>query len=135
MITVDYVDGGVGAGSINFVVDNNLHNYSWANVVDADITDTLTASDLAIGSQATGDVLFFDGANWDRLAKGNDDEVLTACQQACPADAITFGNINDPLSHVAILKSQKRNYKVLDELNIKPRTSYLAKIRNPNPPL
>jgi MoCo/4Fe-4S cofactor protein with predicted Tat translocation signal len=62
-----------------------------------------------------------------------DGEVNSACQQACPTQAIYFGNINDPESQVHKMKKSERNYEVLAELNIQPRTSYLAKIRNPNP--
>ncbi len=62
-----------------------------------------------------------------------DGEIQTACQQACPADSIVFGNILDSESRVARLKKQNREYKLLVELNIKPRTSFLARIKNPNP--
>jgi MoCo/4Fe-4S cofactor protein with predicted Tat translocation signal len=64
-----------------------------------------------------------------------DGEIVTACQAACPTEAIVFGNANDPTSHVAKLKAQQRNYTLLGELNSRPRTTYLAAVRNPNPEL
>ena len=61
-----------------------------------------------------------------------DGEVVTACQSACPTEAIVFGNINDPNSRVARLKASSLNYALLAELNSRPRTTYMAIVRNPN---
>jgi molybdopterin-containing oxidoreductase family iron-sulfur binding subunit len=62
-----------------------------------------------------------------------DGEIVTACQQACPAEAIVFGDLNDPKSRVSQAVRNDRSYRLLSELGTGPRTSYLGKIRNPNP--
>ena len=64
-----------------------------------------------------------------------DGDVRTACQQACPASAIEFGDLRNAGSRVVKLKSDPRNYALVAELNTKPRTTYLAKVRNPHPDL
>jgi molybdopterin-containing oxidoreductase family iron-sulfur binding subunit len=70
-----------------------------------------------------------------KTQKPEDGSVETACQQACPADAIYFGDLTDPDSEVVKTKNNNRNYLLLEELNTRPRTSYLSELSNPNPKL
>jgi MoCo/4Fe-4S cofactor protein with predicted Tat translocation signal len=72
-----------------------------------------------------------DAERHDRRIK--DGDIQTACQASCPTEAIIFGDINDPNSRVAKMKAEERNYGMLDDLNTRPRTTYLASLRNPNP--
>ena len=69
----------------------------------------------------------------DRLIQ--DGEVKTACQQACPADAIVFGDVADPSTQVSQMQREARSYQALAYLNVKPRTYYMARLRNPHPGL
>jgi Fe-S-cluster-containing dehydrogenase component len=64
-----------------------------------------------------------------------DGDVVTACQQVCPTQAIVFGDMNDPASRVKRLKDAPLDFALLAELNTRPRTTYLAAVRNPNPRL
>src|SRR5262249_58889390 len=78
-------------------------------------------------------------AGYDLDAQGRvivpDGLIVTACQSACPTQAITFGNALDPNSKVAQAKKRAGEYLLLGELNTKPRTSYFPRVRNPNPDL
>ena len=74
-----------------------------------------------------------DAKRQDRKIK--DGEVVPACGAACPADAIVFGDLNDPESRVNKMKKLERNYGLLEDLNTRPRTTYLAALRNANPEL
>ena len=62
----------------------------------------------------------------------SDGNIKTACQQACPAEAIVFGNQADPKSDVSKMKAQDRDYSVLGFLDTRPHKTYLAHVRNPN---
>jgi molybdopterin-containing oxidoreductase family iron-sulfur binding subunit len=64
-----------------------------------------------------------------------DGEIQTACMQACPTQAIVFGDKNNPANRVAMLKADKLNYAMYADLNTRPRTTYLATLQNPNPEL
>jgi len=65
----------------------------------------------------------------------HDGDLQTACQQACPAHALTFGNLNDPSSEVSRWHADGRHYFVLNDIGTRPRTAYLARAKNPNPEL
>ena len=65
----------------------------------------------------------------------SESEVQTACQQACPAHAIVLGNLHDKSHAVTQWHADERHYYVLDDLGTRPRTAYLARVRNPNPKL
>ena len=71
----------------------------------------------------------------DQDRKVRDGEIVTACQATCPTGAIVFGDINDRESRVARLREQPLSYGLLAELNTRPRTTYQARLRNPNPAL
>jgi molybdopterin-containing oxidoreductase family iron-sulfur binding subunit len=64
-----------------------------------------------------------------------DGEIVPACAQTCPTEAIVFGDLNDPESRVSRLRAHQLSYATLAELNVKPRTTYLARVRNPHPAL
>jgi molybdopterin-containing oxidoreductase family iron-sulfur binding subunit len=64
-----------------------------------------------------------------------DGTITTACQAACPTEAIVFGDLSDPESRVSRMHGDRRQYELLGELNDKPRTRFLARVRNPNPEL
>jgi MoCo/4Fe-4S cofactor protein with predicted Tat translocation signal len=80
---------------------------------------------------AKGNIDVADSQNNPAARKINDGDIITACQQACPTQAIVFGDLNDPAAKVTQLQKNNRAYPILSELNTRPRTWYLAKVRNP----
>jgi MoCo/4Fe-4S cofactor protein with predicted Tat translocation signal len=96
----------------------------------------VTVRSRGVMEKCTYCVQRIEGARIDARAGGKKiGFVQTACQQACPAEAIVFGNLNDPKSRVKQLHEDARRYDLLHELGTRPRTAYLVKIRNPNPDL
>ena len=67
--------------------------------------------------------------------KIQDGEIVTACQSVCPSEAIVFGDINDPDSQISQAKASPLDFSLLEELGNRPRTTYIGRIRNPNPKL
>ena len=99
-----------------------LHHSAWETVSGGKIKITSLFTKGEVAGKKVGD-------------EANDVRVTTACAQACPTQAITFGNLIETTSKVAKLKGLDLNYGLLSELNTKPRTTYLGRVRNPNPEL
>jgi len=122
----------------NYVTDNPVWNGSVPETVKMAMNPDVTVRFRGVMEKCNYCYQRISGARINAKNQGReiaDGEIKTACQQSCPTQAIVFGDINDPNSKVSQMKRQKRNYDLLAELNVKPRTSYLAKLRNPNPEL
>ena len=118
----------------NFYLYSDWTTESFKNVRNPDVT----VRSRGVMEKCTYCVQRINLARIDAEKEGRkirDGEIATACQQVCPSEAIVFGDINDPESRVAKVKADPRNYGLLAELNTRPRTTYLAAVRNPNPKL
>jgi molybdopterin-containing oxidoreductase family iron-sulfur binding subunit len=118
-------------------------NFLRFNDYDTPVLELMRNPDVTVRSRGVMEKCTYcvQRINWARIEakKQNrlvrDGEIVTACQQVCPSEAIVFGNINDHESRVAKRKEQVHDYSLLVELDTRPRTTYLAKLRNPNPAL
>jgi MoCo/4Fe-4S cofactor protein with predicted Tat translocation signal len=116
----------------------NFYNYPGENFIPLDLVHNpqVTVRTRGVMEKCTYCVQRINAARIEAKAEGReilDGGVITACQQACPSQAIIFGDINNEASQVRKMKELPLNYGLLEELGTQPRTTYLAKVRNPNP--
>ncbi|GMW03201.1 MAG: hypothetical protein AMXMBFR84_43360 [Candidatus Hydrogenedentota bacterium] len=114
---------------------NNLHPSDRQDTLELMRNPNVTVRTRGVMEKCTYCVQRINLARIDAKKAGRkvlDGEIRTACQDACPAAAIAFGDVSDAESQVSKLKRESRNYSLLADLNTKPRTTYLAKLRNPN---
>jgi molybdopterin-containing oxidoreductase family iron-sulfur binding subunit len=109
----------------------NWFNYSWTTPLDIQLNPDVTVRQLGIMEKCTMCVQRIEKAKNEAREAGRsvkEGDVLTACQQTCPAQAITFGNLKDGASRVSKLSASPRSYHVLRELGTRPAVTYLAKV-------
>jgi molybdopterin-containing oxidoreductase family iron-sulfur binding subunit len=117
--------------------------FEYTDYADTPVLELLQNPDVTVRSRGVMEkctycVQRINGARQDAKVAGRemqDGDVVTACQQACPAQAITFGDLNDPESAIAAARQEPLHYGILEELGTRPRTNYLARLRNTSPSL